>query len=77
MVAVLFSFCFLAHSAVTVTLQDAVLVASSALVAVMVAVPAALPVTNPVSLTVAFSSLLDVQLIPLFVALSGLTVAVN
>lgn len=58
------------------TLQVADASELSALVAVMVAVPAALPVTVP-SATVAFVLSELVHTIALFVALSGLTVAVN
>jgi hypothetical protein len=61
---------------VTVTIQDAVLL-PSVVVTVIIAVPAAIPVTLPLDETVAIEVSLDVQVIPWFVAVVGLTVAVN
>jgi hypothetical protein len=60
----------------TVTSQ-LVFLLPSAVVTVMVAVPLDIPVTNPVDKTVATDGALLVQVISLFVALAGNTVAIN
>ena len=62
--------------ALTVTAQVAFLL-PSAVVTVIVALPAALAVTTPEAETVATSVLLDDQVTSLFVAFSGVTVAVS
>ncbi len=61
---------------VTVTAHEAVL-APSCVVAVMVALPAETAVTRPDAFTVAIAGLLELQVIVLFVAFAGETVAVN
>ena len=61
----------------TVTVQDALLLEPSAVVAVMVDVPLATAVTTPPLLTVATSVLLLVHVTFLLVALEGVTVAVR
>ena len=61
---------------VTVTAQEALLVMSALLVAVMKAVPAATAVTTPFSTVATFVSLLSHATV-LSVALSGATVAVS
>ena len=49
----------------------------STVVAVMVTLPEAAAVTSPLGLTAAMAGLLEFQVTFLFVALEGLTVAVN
>jgi len=61
---------------VTVTSQNAVLLPST-VVTVMVAVPASIAATIPDALTIATASLLLLHVTLLFVALAGITVAVN
>ena len=59
------------------TVQEAVLVASSLDLTVITAVPFALPSTKPVALTVATSLLSEDHSTSLFVALLGAIVAIN
>ena len=61
----------------TVTVQEALKLVPSLVVAVIVAVPAEIPVTTPLLFTVATAVLLERHVTVLLVALVGSTVAIS